>query len=701
MRKKLTVILFMTVLALGLSACGTSYVVNKPDSEKGKTVASGLVLYDSPDTDFCFLYPEGEVVSYSETDGVTVHKDQTENGPYLLVKKTEKKGMTPEKYFEASNKQILDTFEKVESTKIYETAVEEKTLYMTRYLVSDGAKEKVIERYIELYKDFYIQYTAISEQIGDLNTETYYAIKTLSMAEGAYENVFVDTLTDYTHPDTQMYIELPDALDVTTLTIGYMASSEDAIMLCVTCSEDDDGNAIKNRDDFLERASQNDGFVASYIGADTAEFGKGSIETIQGVEYYAYPMTLTFSGEIYNGKLVLANLTTGGCALGIYGVKNGCEHYEDYLNPVQKRMIASVPGVIKTGFRDFMEPEDYLQQYARQVLQVPVTPVARAALPSLFGKNLPAERNALLSFFQSHCININVRIEASNLVCDAILMKFSARLGNRNVVVLAGADWQGVEYYDANRGFSGIQSAFANPFSFAGTEKPKNFVDFFMKGGLVGQMMRNKNAAAQNAAAQNDRQTHQQTQTSKSIPLGHAREYGKSVDVVQWGSKRRYLMLAPVEKEQEATEIFLRFVGTLTPDPALIRQENALIEQMHQTRLMEAQGYAMQAQQMRMQAMQRQMEVSRQIARDSAEISAGIMDSWEKRSASQSRMSANYSEAIRGVNTYTTPSGGTVVGSVTADHVYQNRYGDTINVSGSAIDPDVAAKLDWTELNRK
>ena len=377
------------------------------------------------------------------------------------------------------------------------------------------------------------------------------------------------------------------------------------------------------------------------------------------------------------------------------------EVFEDYLNPVQKRMIASVPGVIKTGFRDFMEPEDYLQQYSRQVLQVPVTPVARAALPSLFGKNLPAERNALLSFFQSHCININVRIEASNLVCDAILMKFSARLGNRNVVVLAGADWQGVEYYDANRGFSGIQSAFANPFSFAGTENPKNFVDFFMKGGLVGQMMRNKNAAAQNAAAQNDRQTHQQTQTSKSIPLGHAREYGKSVDVVQWGSKRRYLMLAPVEKEQEATEIFLRFVGTLTPDPALIRQENALIEQMHQTRLMEAQGYAMQAQQMRMQAMQRQMEVSRQIARDSAEISAGIMDSWEKRSASQSRMSANYSEAIRGVNTYTTPSGGTVEGSVTADHVYQNRYGDTINVSGSAIDPDVAAKLDWTELNRK
>lgn len=28
-------------------------------------------------------------------------------------------------------------------------------------------------------------------------------------------------------------------------------------------------------------------------------------------------------------------------------------------------------------------------------------------------------------------------------------------------------------------------------------------------------------------------------------------------------------------------------------------------------------------------------------------------------------------------------------------------YGDTIGVSGSAVDPDLAVRLDWTELNRK
>ena len=373
------------------------------------------------------------------------------------------------------------------------------------------------------------------------------------------------------------------------------------------------------------------------------------------------------------------------------------EVFEDYLDPVQKRMIASVPGVIKSSCRDFMEPEAYLQQYAQQMLNAPVTPVAKAALPSLFGQNLQAERAALLSYFQSHCININVRIEVANLVCDALLMKFSARLGNRNVVVLAGADWRGVEYYDANRGFSSVQNPFSNLFSNAGTEKPKNAFEFFMKGGILGQMQRNRKAAAQQAP----QQAQQRAQTSGPIPLGHAREHGKTVDVIQWGSKRRYLMLAPAGNEQEATENFLRFVGSLTPDPALAKQESALVEQMFQTRVMEAQGYAMQAQQMRMQAMQRQMEVSRQIARDSADISAGIMDSWEKRSAYQSRMSANYSEAIRGVNSYATPSGATVECSVTADHVYQNRYGDAFGVSGNAVDPDVASRLDWTELKRK
>lgn len=62
------------------------------------------------------------------------------------------------------------------------------------------------------------------------------------------------------------------------------------------------------------------------------------------------------------------------------------EYFDDYLNPLEKRMVHSIPSAIQSGFRDFVEPEIYLQQYVQQVLNVPVTPVAKTALPSRFGK---------------------------------------------------------------------------------------------------------------------------------------------------------------------------------------------------------------------------------------------------------------------------------------------------------------------------
>ena len=88
------------------------------------------------------------------------------------------------------------------------------------------------------------------------------------------------------------------------------------------------------------------------------------------------------------------------------------------------------------------------------------------------------------------------------------------------------------------------------------------------------------------------------------------------------------------------------------------------------------------------------------IARNSAEISAGIMDSWNRKMASDSRISRNYSEAVRGANTYQTTSGRSVEVDVTADHIYENRYGDVYGVSGSEPDQDLLRRLNWTELKK-
>ena len=57
-------------------------------------------------------------------------------------------------------------------------------------------------------------------------------------------------------------------------------------------------------------------------------------------------------------------------------------------------------------------------------------------------------------------------------------------------------------------------------------------------------------------------------------------------------------------------------------------------------------------------------------------------------------------EAIRGVNSYQTTYGQNVDVSVTADHVYQDRYGDVYGVSGTAPDQEFLNRNDWTELHK-
>ena len=81
-------------------------------------------------------------------------------------------------------------------------------------------------------------------------------------------------------------------------------------------------------------------------------------------------------------------------------------------------------------------------------------------------------------------------------------------------------------------------------------------------------------------------------------------------------------------------------------------------------------------------------------------MSAGIMDSWNKKMASDARISQARSEATLGVNVYTNSYGQNVDVSVSADHVYQNQYGDVYGVSGNAVDDETLTRLNWTELKK-
>ena len=106
---------------------------------------------------------------------------------------------------------------------------------------------------------------------------------------------------------------------VNELTIGYMCTGKDVIMLTILCKSDDSGYPINNRDDFISRAMNDSNFMANYLGAEAVTFGDGAKETINGRDYFVYPMTMEGYDDYFDGKIYLGD-ATNGCMVICYGV---------------------------------------------------------------------------------------------------------------------------------------------------------------------------------------------------------------------------------------------------------------------------------------------------------------------------------------------------------------------------------------------
>lgn len=338
--------LFPTVLIILCLLCATAcgkeeFVVNRENDEDDLIIEDGFELYQREEPCYSFLYPEGLEINYNSHDGTGIYTGEYRRVPYVLVKKVDEKGMTPQAYFADCDERMLNTFDHVSSTKICEVPVGEKTLYMTRYLCTDSDTELYIERYIELYDSYYVQYTAVSETIGELNTPLYYAILTLRNQNDIYSHGISKKFSYFEHPDLGFTVSIPDCLTVKELTVGYLASNEDAVLLCVDCNQDDAGNPIADREDFLARAAEDDTFIASFIGVSSTEFGAGSEETIHGKSFYRYPMTFSDGTHTFRGEIELADSKNGGCLLVCYGVRESCD-YEKTLTELCEKAISSI-----------------------------------------------------------------------------------------------------------------------------------------------------------------------------------------------------------------------------------------------------------------------------------------------------------------------------------------------------------------------
>lgn len=322
MKKKtlLIAICFLLIIAalIILPSALRGYTVNKADKVSGLSVPAPFALYSGKDIGFSFLYPE-ECRAGWEDDSACVYYGDGK----LLVSRTDKKGMTPEKYFKSCDKLMLSTFQAIESTPIQEVPVGGKTLYLTRYKAVTGNGMLIIDRYLELYPSFYLQYTAMSPEANTLNTPVYYAIDTLRVSDGAYQGAFSEKTELHTNEEAGISLRLPAMLTTEELTVGFISRGENCVLLAVFCDMDDAGNAIYNRQDFIDRAAGSPDFVAGYLGAESAVFSEGQETKLAGRSFYCYPMTMTAGGREFSGQVCLANADETGVYLLCYGVRDG------------------------------------------------------------------------------------------------------------------------------------------------------------------------------------------------------------------------------------------------------------------------------------------------------------------------------------------------------------------------------------------
>ena len=413
------------------------------------------------------------------------------------------------------------------------------------------------------------------------------------------------------------------------------------------------------------------------------------------------PMKTVMRAQSPDGRIILGSTSK--------------ELYYDIRSVGIKTILGLLQTHTKNGYTGFIDPDEFQKRWTEQITGITLTPLAKAKLPSAISAHPEYAESQLQNDLKTYFSYLELSMPTVNKLCESVLYRYSGNLNGTDVIVLSGIDYEGAELGGSqllgqlsstvgkafqNSGAAEAVSDFKKTFSDVMSGRQKMTMDDWMHGGILGVMKRN-NAGKTPAEPSPSRAPEPALNPDGSIPFGHSSEHGKSVSFILFGAMRRYSAIFPAEMESAATEIFLRFVSTLQPDSRLAQQESAMIQQKFAMLQQEVSQKQMMAHQKQMQTIQMQQQTSQMIARNNAQVSAGLMDSWNRRQASQSRISSSFSEAIRGVNSYTTPTGSTVEMSTAADHVYQNQYGDTIGVSGNAVDSDLAAKLNWTELEKK
>lgn len=354
---------------------------------------------------------------------------------------------------------------------------------------------------------------------------------------------------------------------------------------------------------------------------------------------------------------------------------------------------------------EYLVPDDYLLAIAKKICGTTVTLVKSDTLQTGYLANITNESNKILARFEENgnivLPSIQMHLTLTNAMFDSRMVEAECKGRNGDMAVFVGGDLFGLEYYDRASASSiarnltgGIGSLVSKAKEAMDDNDESIDLGWFMRGGIVGSMLRQHNKASETPV---QKQAPKQEQKQGEAPFGFAHEYGKPVDTINWGSKRLYYAIGPKEKEGELEQVFRRMARTYRMDQSLLNfleQYHQQVRQQEIAQLNGATGYAFQSQMMNNQRLQH-------ISQTLSQSSNIVMQGYQDRQAANDRMSQKRSEAIRGVNTYVKGDGSTAEHSVSSDHVYENKYGDTVGVSGNAIDDSLAARLGLKEIFKK
>ena len=95
-------------------------------------------------------------------------------------------------------------------------------------------------------------------------------------------------------------------------------------------------------------------------------------------------------------------------------------------------------------------------------------------------------------------------------------------------------------------------------------------------------------------------------------------------------------------------------------------------------------------------------EFSRQLSRQSNEISDMMMQAYENRQAAYDRISTNFSQTIRGVDEWVDPASGTRTELPSGyDNAWVNGLGDYVMSESPSYNPNIESNQNWQRLTRK